>query len=796
MIEIEIDGKKFEAEPGSMIIEVADKVGIPIPRFCYHKKLSIAANCRMCLIEVEKAPKPLPACATPVTPGMKIFTCSQKAREAQKAVMEFLLINHPLDCPICDQGGECELQDLSLTYGKGISRFVEGKRSVKDDDLGSLIATEMTRCIQCTRCVRFETEVAGFRELGATGRGENMEITTYIKHSVKHEMSGNIIDLCPVGALTSKPYRFTARPWELDQVASIAPHDCIGSNIYVHKRSQDIMRVVPRDNEAINESWLSDRDRFSYTAVNSSDRLHKPMIKINDVWQETDWVTALEFAAQGLQTVLEHYGPKQLGALISPSATTEELFLLQKLMRGLGSHTIDHRLHQTDFSDQKSAPLYPNLGISIAEIETQDLILLIGSNIQREQPIAAHCVRKAVSRGAKVISLNAVDYPINFNLHERIITMPDNFGLILAGIIKAWYEQSATEIPAAMATLLQGIQSNAREKALAEQLRKGNNKLILLGAVAQNLPEASAVRILAQWLANLCGAKLGCLTTGANSAGAWIAGAVPHRGPAGATLPDSGLSAHTALTSSLRAYFLFGIEPELDCTNPAAVTTSLAKAEFIIAFSPFKAASLLQHANVILPIATFTETAGTFVNVEGRWQSFSAVVNPPAEVRPGWKVLRVLANQLQIAGFDYASAEEIRDELIVMMDNASIMNSFSIDSEGIKNKLERRDKAHKVMRITEWPIYSVDSVVRRAQDLQDSATCEPTAVYMNAGLAERLNLTNGTLVQVMQGAAKTELPLMVDARIADGCVWIPAARAETAVLGAAFGTVEVNSFEL
>lgn len=379
MIDIEIDGKSLTVEPGSMIIEVADKAGIPIPRFCYHKKLSIAANCRMCLVDVEKSPKPLPACATPVTAGMKVSTCSARAREAQKAVMEFLLINHPLDCPICDQGGECELQDLSLGYGKDVSRFNVGKRSVKDDDLGPLIATEMTRCIQCTRCVRFGQEVAGIRELGATGRGENMQIGTYIKHSLTSEMSGNIIDLCPVGALTSKPYRFTARPWELKQIPAIAPHDCMGSHIYIHLRQQELMRVVPRENEAINETWLSDRDRFSYLGLQSEDRLLKPLIKVNGAWQEAEWEQAFAMVVKGISNVIAQYGARQIGALASPSSTTEEFYLLQKLIRGLGSQTIDHRLHQTDFTDQKQAPLYPSLGIPIAELEEQDLIMVIGA---------------------------------------------------------------------------------------------------------------------------------------------------------------------------------------------------------------------------------------------------------------------------------------------------------------------------------------------------------------------------------------------------------------------------------
>jgi NADH-quinone oxidoreductase subunit G len=778
MIEIEIDGKSLEVEQGSMIIEVADKHGIPIPRFCYHKKLSIAANCRMCLVEVEKAPKPLPACATPVTAGMKVRTCSAKARDAQKAVMEFLLINHPLDCPICDQGGECELQDLSLGYGRGISRFNIGKRSVKDDDLGPLIATEMTRCIQCTRCVRFGQEVAGIRELGATGRGEDMQITTYIQHSLESEMSGNIIDLCPVGALTSKPFRFTARAWELKQTASIAPHDCVGSNVYVHTRRNDVMRVVPRENETLNETWLSDRDRYSYLAVRSAERLQQPMIKLNSIWQEVDWATALEFAVDGLQKVLAQYGAKQIGALASPSATTEELFLLQKLMRGMGSHNIDHRLHQADFTDQKSAPLYPTLGIKIEELENQDTILLIGSNIQREQPIAGHRVRKASLRGAKILSVNLIDHVFNFSQSAKIIVAPNKLTRVLAGIAKAL---------AAEHDLLKEIQPTAEEQVLAEQLKSGQKKIILLGALAQNHPDAAIVRALAQLIADVSQAQVGYLTEGANSAGAWLAGAIPHRGPAGVAIPE-GLTANTALAASLHAYLLFGIEPELDCANPLAALNALSKAEFVIAFSPFKSERYLQYANVILPIAQFAETAGTLVNCEGRWQSFLPASNPPGEVRPGWKVLRVLANQLNIPGFEYAAAEEVRDELQKLLDQTGALEEKRFELKEIKELSNQG-----LTRITEWPIYSIDSVTRRAPALQASATHESTGVYINADLAARLHLQEEQLVTARQGSAQAQLPVIIDARIPDDCVWIPAGRLETARLGAAFGEIEIHA---
>lgn len=797
MIEIEIDNKTVQAEQGSMIIEVADQNGIAIPRFCYHKKLSIAANCRMCLVEVEKAPKPLPACATPVTPGMKVFTQSPKARDAQKGVMEFLLINHPLDCPICDQGGECELQDLSLGYGKDVSRFNMGKRSVKDDNLGPLIATEMTRCIQCTRCVRFGQEIAGLRELGATGRGENMQITTYIEHSLESELSGNIIDVCPVGALTSKPFRFTARAWELNQSQSIASHDCIGSNIYIHTRRNAVMRVVPRENESINETWISDRDRFSYVAQHNPQRLRTPMIKVNGEWQETDWATALDYVASGLQRVITQYGAKQIAALASPSATTEELFLLQKLMRHLGSNTIDHRLHQTDFSDQKQAPLYPRLGITIAELESQDVIILVGSNIQREQPIAGHRIRKATLRGSQVLSINCLDYAFNFDQKNKIIISPDRLISGLAGVAKALLAQKQNP-ELAIVDMLKDVQPNAEENLFAEQIKNGQKKIILLGALAQNHPEAATIRVLTQIIANLCQANWGCLTEGANSAGAWLAGAIPHRGHAGNSLPEVGLPAATMLAASLHAYLLFGVEPELDCANSSAALNALSKAEFTVAFSPFKTENYLQYAHAILPIALCAETSGTFVNAEGRWQSFSAAVNPPHEVKAGWKVLRVLANQLNIPGHDYMASEEIRDELRKQVD----VITSEIDQVSVQQRLPENDlrenntykdlQKTELIRITEWPIYSIDSTVRHAQALQESATHEATGVYINAEVAARLGLQAGIVVTVIQGGGKVELPVIINPRIPDRCAWIPAGRPETINLGAAFGTVEIH----
>lgn len=788
MIEFEIDGKTIEAEPGSMVIEAADKVGIYIPRFCYHKKLSVAANCRMCLVEVEKAPKPLPACATPVTAGMKVFTRSDKAKDAQRSVMEFLLINHPLDCPICDQGGECELQDLSLGYGKDISRFTEGKRSVDDDNLGSLIATDMTRCIHCTRCVRFGQEVAGVKELGATGRGEHTKITTYIKHSLTSELSGNIIDLCPVGALTSKPYRYTARAWELQQAPSIAPHDCIGSNIYIHTRRQKVMRVVPRENEALNETWLSDRDRFSYLGLNSADRLLKPMVKINGEWQETDWPMALEKVASGIKTILEKYGPQQLAGLISPNATTEECYLLQKIIRGLGSQNIEHRLQQTDFSDDFTAPLYPKLDINLADVETQDVILLIGSNIQREQPLASHRVRKASLRGAQIMSVNSVDYDFNFAQQAKIIVSPRQIVTTLLGIAKALTVNNNARLPSVPAQLLQNITPSAAEVTIANYLQHNTeNKLILLGAIALNHPQAASIRGLTKLICELSHAKIGYLTTGANSAGAWLAGAVSNRAAAGQVINDTEKNnAQNLLNESKKAYLLFGIEPELDCANPYQVKEALHKADFVVAFSPFKSSYYLQYADIILPMAAFAETSGTFVNVEGRWQTFAAAAPALGDARPGWKILRVLGNLFDLCGFDYDSSEQIRDELKELVEQTPFQPltlEFTLPNALIPANITR---------ITEWSLNAVDSLVRRSNALLASASNEKIAVYLNTQLAQRLQLQQDELVAVKQGEGKAQLPVTIDDRIANDCVWIPAGWELTSALGAAFGEVEIH----
>ena len=777
LINLEIDGKKVQARSGAMVIEAADELGIKIPRFCYHKKLSIAANCRMCLVDVEKAAKPLPACATPVTEGMRIFTQSPKALEAQKAVMEFLLINHPLDCPICDQGGECELQDVAMGYGRDISRYSENKRVVLDKNLGPLIATDMTRCIHCTRCVRFGDEIAGLRELGATGRGEHMEIGTYIENAVGSELSGNVIDLCPVGALTSKPFRFSARAWEMRQHPTIAPHDCIGSNISVHVAKNKVLRVVPRDNEAVNETWISDRDRYSYEGLNSADRLRMPMIKQDGQWREVDWSTALDFTAAGLQKVVAQHGAQHLGALCSPSSTLEEMYLLQKVWRALGSSNLDHRLRQMDFSDQDQAPLYPWLGQSIEHLEQVDAALLIGSNVRKEQPLAGHRLRKAALAGARIMFINPLDYEFRFDIAQKIITDPRRMVSELCGVAKALVQIVGVRAPAGWGDLFKSATVTATHQAIAQHLKDARNATVLLGLSACAHAEFSALRALGSLIAQLTDAKLGILSEGANTAGAWLAGMVPHRGPAGGKVEAVGQSTPAMCKAGLKSYLLLGIEPELDLTYARAALAGLRAAQFNVVMTPFRNATLEQVAQVMLPIAPFTETSGTFVNAEGRWQSFTGAVAPLAEARPAWKVLRVLGNLLQLPGFDYITSEEVRDEL-----RARVGDARADSKSAGRSPIRLAAQIQGVARIADVPLYAVDATVRRAGALQKTVDAPAAAIYINTRHADQLGVRAGQMLGITQGAEQLSLPVALDERVPDHCVLVYAGQPGAALL--------------
>ena len=671
VVNIEVDGKPVEAKRGQMVIEVTDAVGAYVPRFCYHEKLSIAANCRMCLVEVEKAPKPMPACATPVNEGMKVFTKSPKAIAAQKATMEFLLINHPLDCPICDQGGECELQDLAMGYGRDVSRYNDGKRVVKDKDIGPLVSTDMTRCIHCTRCVRFGEEVTGRPQLGTTGRGENMTIGTYVEQSVDHELSANIIDLCPVGALNNKPYRYSARAWEMEQRATVSPHDCVGSNMYAHVLRGTVKRVVPRENESINEMWLADRDRFSYEAIYSSDRLRIPMVKESGEWRELDWEEALAIAAQRLSDAES----EKVGALVSPSSTVEEGHLLARIAEHLGTSNIDHRIERRDFSDQSNDPAFPWLGCDIADIENHDAIFVIGSNLRQEAPIIAHRVRKAVQAGASVSFASSEKHEYFFDV--------DTY---LSG--------------AGLAELLSGDGI----KGVAASLKKADNALVLLGNVAGRHEAFATVRALAADIAEAAGAKLGTLSPGANSAGLSLAGVLPD--------VESGLHAGAMLDESLDAVVLLNIEPDADIFSLKDAVGRLGKQEFVVALTAFDSPSLRDAADLLLPVGTFAETSGTYVNVAGTWQSFSGVASPIGQSRPAWKVLRVLGNLIEAPDFDYVTSEDVRDELTAKLGDVE-PSSYSGKTRPAKLNGEDAPEAE-----IDVPIYSVDSLVRRATALQ------------------------------------------------------------------------------
>ena len=782
MATIEIDGKTFEVESGKMIIEVADEAGIYIPRFCYHKKLSVAANCRMCLVEVENGRKPVPACATPITNGMKVFTKSEEALRSQQAVMEFLLINHPLDCPICDQGGECELQDISMGFGHDASEYEETKRSVTDDDLGTLIATEMTRCIHCTRCVRFGEEVAGLRELGATGRGEHMQIGTYVQHSMSSEVSGNIIDLCPVGALTSKPYRFTARAWEMTQYDSLAPHDCLGSNVYLHVRREELMRAVPKENEAINETWLSDRDRFSYLGLNSENRASQPMIKREGQWETVDWKTALKFTAEGLSRVIKQYGPEQFAAFASPSSTLEEFYLLQKLMRELGVNNLDYRTQQIDFRDQTTQATMPTSSLKYADLENQQAILVLGCNIDREVPLAGIRLRKAFRNGAKIFAINPVDYEYRFDLVDKIVISPQEMPIQLAKLVLAM-TKDVKQLPEDVQKLLLGLEPDKTTLAMAEALSQ-SNAAIVTGALCENHPDASLLRALVHLLEEHNQVKVLRLTTGANSVGASLAGMLPHRSVAGRTSDSIGMDVQTALEAKLKGYFLLGVEPGFDFANPYGTMQSMLGAEFIVMLSAFQNESMKDYCDVILPIAPYAETSGTYINVDKVWQTVKGALKPHGEARPAWKVLRVLANLLQCKDFDYTSPEEVLNEV------KSISSMITEEKYQPCYPESLPPCKHHLVRVGEWPLYRSDSIVRHAQALQHCAAAETACIRIHPSTANKLKLDE--VATISQGDIEITLPLKRDERMAPDVVWVANAMPETIDLGHSFAAITIK----
>ncbi len=769
MVEIELDGKAVEVPQGSMVMHAANKLGTYIPHFCYHKKLSIAANCRMCLVEVEKAPKPLPACATPVTQGMKVFTHSAKAVEAQRSVMEFLLINHPLDCPICDQGGECQLQDLAVGYGKSNSRYEEDKRVVFHKNVGPLISMqEMTRCIHCTRCVRFGQEVAGVMELGMVNRGEHSEITTFAGQTIDSELSGNMIDLCPVGALTSKPFRYAARTWELGRKRSVSPHDSLGANTTIQTKANKVMRVVALENDSVNECWISDRDRFAYEGLNSADRVTTPMVKQGGQWLETDWQSAMDYVAHSLKTISSENGPEAVAALAHPISSTEELYLLQKMIRGLGSNQVETRLRQTDLKGAASAPW---LGMPIAKVSELDRALVVGSFLRKEQPLIATRLRAGAKRGLQVSRIDAGgdDWLIPVT---GIAATPSGWVNALSEVALAVAKAKSVSAP----TGTPNLTVSAAAQKIADSLLSGTSTSVLLGSAAIAHPHASDLHVLAQFIAEQTGATLGFLPVGGNAVGASLVNA-------------NGAGVESVLSGDRRAVILMNIEPDADLPNPVQARAALAKANTVIALSAYKSADLLEVADVILPIATFTETVSTFVNSEGRAQTIQPAVKPLGDSRPAWKVLRVLGGLVNLDGFLYNMPEEVLGEALgenycTKLNNqsaaTSLINGNATPSAGLE-------------RLSDVGIYAGDQIVRRSSALQLTRDAKRgNQVGLGQALFNELGLKEGDAVRVTQGGQSVDLPATLEANLAKGAVRISAGTMASAHLGSMFGPVTVS----
>jgi NADH-quinone oxidoreductase subunit G len=776
MLEIEIDGKLVQVPDGSTVMDAATVAGVYIPHFCYHKKLSIAASCRMCLVQVEKAPKPLPACATPVTNGMKVWTRSEPVVKAQQGVMEFLLINHPLDCPVCDQGGECLLQDIAVGYGGARSRYAEEKRVVFNKDFGPLVASDATRCINCTRCVRFTTEIGGLMELGQAFRGEHAEIMAFAGCAVDSELSGNIIDLCPVGALTSKPFRFSARSWELSRLRSVSPHDALGANLIVQTRHDKVKRVLPFENDAVNECWLSDKDRFSYEALASAERLTRPLMRQGDEWRTVTWQEALEFAVMGLKGVARDHGGEAIGALASPHATVEELFLLQKLTRGLGSQNIDFRLRQSDFRADLARAGAPWLGMAVKEVGALDRLLVVGSFLRKDAPLLAQRVRQAVRRNGlqlSVVSPSAEDWLIP--VHERALVAPADMVDTLAGIAAALAARRGKTVDEALAARVP-VGGAAASRAIARNLASGEKIAVWLGNLAAQHARAAELQLWAQEIARLSLGAFGFIGEAANSVGGYLAGAVPGTG---------GFDARGMIGAPRMAYLLFGAEPALDFADGAAAEYALGAARLVVAFAAFDTPSIRNVADVILPLASFAETAGTFVNCEGRAQSFNAAVQAPGEARPGWKVLRVLGNLLGFPGFDQESSEAARDEALGANFRARLDNAIGYVAEAGMAPVAG------LQRVADVPIHFADPLARRAPSLQKTAdAATPVARMAHVTLRAR-GLNSGDRVRV-SGAGRVELTVVGDDGVATGCVRVAAAHPATAALGPLTGDLSVE----
>ena len=776
MLEIEIDGKKAQVADGSTVMDAASQLGIYIPHFCYHKKLSIAANCRMCLVQVEKAPKPLPACATPVTNGMKVFTHSELAVTAQKGVMEFLLINHPLDCPICDQGGECQLQDLAVGYGQSGSRFTEEKHVVFHKNVGPLISMEeMSRCIHCTRCVRFGQEVAGVMELGMLNRNVHSEISTFVGKTVDSELSGNMIDICPVGALTSKPFRYSARTWELQRRKSVSPHDATGANVTVQIKGDVVKRVLPFDNENVNECWISDKDRFSYESLNSTERLLKPMLKQGGQWHEVEWNVALDYVAHGLRSIAKDAGGDQIATVVSPHATLEEMYLAGRITRALGSDNIDFRLRQQDFrADAQRPGAAPWLGLPLADLSNVDAALIVGGFLRKDAPLVAQRLRHAARNGAAVFSVNVTSDDSLIKHAGMIYTPPGQLVAALAGVVRA-----AAEIKGVQASALAAL-GNAGElerkiatALIGEPQIESGPRAIVLGNVAVQHPDYSLLEQLAGELATITGASAGTVGEAANSVGGYIAKAMPQQG---------GRDAARLFADPRKAYVLFGCEPSLDVANPAQALRALNAADMVVQFATFKDADAMAYADVLLPLSPFTETSGTFVNGEGIAQSFVGVVRTAGDSRPGWKLLRVLGNLLNVERFDYQSSEEVRNEMLGAdncLPEGALACVLPVTASGVTTL-----QGSGLQRIADVPIYFADALVRRSPSLQKTKDAQVPTARMNAATLAQVGVADGRNVRVKGSEGSATLNAVLDNTVPDGCVRIAAAHPSTATIGA------------
>lgn len=771
MVELTIDGKTVSVPDGSMVMHAAEELGIYVPHFCYHKKLSIAASCRMCLVEVEKAPKALPACATPVTQGMVVHTNSEKAQAAQKAVMEFLLINHPLDCPICDQGGECQLQDLAVGYGKTTSRYQEEKRVVMHKSMGPLVsAEEMSRCIQCTRCVRFGQEVAGQMELGMLNRGEHSQITSFVGKAVESELSGNMIDICPVGALTSKPFRYSARTWELARRRSVSPHDSLGANLVVQVKGDKVMRVVPFENDDVNECWISDKDRWSYEGLNSEDRLTVPMVRDeNNVWREVSWNDALKVVADALEQIAKHEGPEYIGVLASETSTLEELALLKRVMNGLGSSNVDTLLRNNDSNFARATEGAAWLGMSIKDLDTVDGVVVIGSHLRKDHPLMAQRLRQAAKKGARITLIDSYGEDPLFPVAARLTVAPSELAQTVEAVAKA------------VAAQKEGAQADLNDpvQALAAQIVNGTKPAVFLGNAAVAAPDASQIAAKAQVLADAYGATLGFLTAGANTVGAYIVGAVAQ---------GDGLSAKQMVDNQLKAYVVLHAEPKFDIENGLAAEKTFSNA-FGIALTSFKSAAA-DWAKVMLPVAPFTETSGTFVNAEGRTQSFKGVVPSKGQSRPAWKVLRVLGNLLQFGGFEQESSEQVRDEVIAQGITNKLNNKVTVLGQEVRRVAEVPEGS--LERVAEVAIYRTDAIVRRAESLQATAISQTPHARMNSVTLTNLQLSAGDKVKVKSSAGEGEFIVALDDNLADYTLRLAQGFDATVALGNAYTQLTVE----